>query len=769
MADQNKKPIDFSDLGGVNISEKQALDFSDLGGKPISPESALPSAPPAPEEQIGGLEAGARGAAKGLTFGLSPRVLAAGQTLTDLNQGSLLDKYNRYLSLQKQREELAAKQHPIIYHGSELAAPLALGGLGALGEAGALGDVGGAIAEGAQAVNLPGKLAGVAGEAAGGALEGASPLVSRLGTAATEGAALGGAYGAGGSEDLTDLKQTAANTLGGAKTGALLGGALGAAGAGAEALAQKGAQGEGLLADMSKLYLKGLNRQDISDFDKISQQAYEYGQLVGNKSLVENVKVIKAKFNALQEAGEASGQKAALDDILSTLDEMKQKALENADPDQQKTINQLTDMLKNKAYGLEQEVMKPRVTQEVIPGQEATPSSQEAMQSQVDELNADAKRTSSETGEPLKTYSVVERDGKLNIKEVSTDDQGQQSAKLLNKEWQTPEEGQQAVEPSVQERMTFEKAQERPGEFDAETGEQNPAEVGMKSAVGLEKEIGGMKSEAFNKGEYRQGKILSDIDKMITDKVDQIEPGYAEPREQWKNMLAALDKAGINQDKMLDLNIEQAGDEALNDLKPKIMQKINQQILKSQEPGYEGIVAKEDLDRFFNYLEKSGVKDAQEMKENLTQKMQDYSLSQKMQPGAFHPGIASHNPKVEALSFLKSYGRKYAHEAGLAQSSPLVQNVLTMAPGAVANSIRGSAPANATPMENFSRNLSYSNPEQAKTVAQSLKSDPNLSYLGDALDKAITNNDQIQKNAIIFAISQNPTARKYLGAGEKEK
>lgn len=60
-----------------------------------------------------------------------------------------------------------------------------------------------------------------------------------------------------------------------------------------------------------------------------------------------------------------------------------------------------------------------------------------------------------------------------------------------------------------------------------------------------------------------------------------------------------------------------------------------------------------------------------------------------------------------------------------------------------------------------SKNLYTSTNDELTSLSNSLSQSPDTKYLGDSLNKAIINNDIQAKNAALFAIAQNPKARKY--------
>jgi hypothetical protein len=385
------------------------------------------------------------------------------------------------------------------------------------------------------------------------------------------------------------------------------------------------------------------------------------------------------------------------------------------------------------------------------------------MQAKVNKLNKDAEATAAQTGEPIKQYQVVKdvRDGQefLNIKEITPPGaEGVESAKVINKDWLPSEETVAAVDPSVEMSLDSEPffVKERPG---------NTPELGMNDIVDLEKKIGQDKQSASL--EPAQRNIYNEVDRLITGKAEQIEPGYAEPREQWKQMLNALDKAGINKNNAVDFDIGAVGlEEKLNSVAPEVMQNVNRDILTSIDSGYESKVATENLDRFFNMLQKAGYEDIPTIREQLEQNMRDYDLSRKMNRGQVSPGLASHNPKVAAIGALKSMGAKGAHYAGLAQSVPVAQQLSSVLPGVVTGQISNQQ-AGQNSIQTLSKNLSYSNTEDLTKVTEALKMDKNLAHYGTALESAIKSGDSIKKNSIIFAISQNPQARKLLETGQR--
>jgi hypothetical protein len=746
--------------------------FEDASAPETSRELASPQQP---EEEVGYGETALRGGLQGLSLGTSEEAMAGLETLGDLPQTGfdwqkLKDQYEKHVELQRAREAAASEQNPLTYQGSEIAAPFAVPVLGALGKAGKLGATLGGLAESAQVFNVPGKIVegtGTALEALPGAakLTKSLPNVARVVKGGVEGATLGGLYGAGKTENSLTSEQGLEDIKNSAEFGGVFGGGLSALAAGAHMGAVKGAGKQGVVGDISRSYLAGIEGKNLTDFNKIADQAFDYSQVTGNRWMQDEVQRIKQAFNAFQEAGEVSGQKANIADIFDSLNNMKQQAENVSDPAAQKTINQLIGLFENKAYGLEELVQKNQMVlnKTELPGQEGTPATKDQMQAKVNKLNKDAEATAAQTGEPIKQYQVVKdvRDGQefLNIKEITPPGaEGVESAKVINKDWLPSEETVAAVDPSVEMSLDSEPffVKERPG---------NTPELGMNDIVDLEKKIGQDKQSASL--EPAQRNIYNEVDRLITGKAEQIEPGYAEPREQWKQMLNALDKAGINKNNAVDFDIGAVGlEEKLNSVAPEVMQNVNRDILTSIDSGYESKVATENLDRFFNMLQKAGYEDIPTIREQLEQNMRDYDLSRKMNRGQVSPGLASHNPKVAAIGALKSMGAKGAHYAGLAQSVPVAQQLSSVLPGVVTGQISNQQ-AGQNSIQTLSKNLSYSNTEDLTKVTEALKMDKNLAHYGTALESAIKSGDSIKKNSIIFAISQNPQARKLLETGQR--
>lgn len=739
-------------------------DKFESASEPERSPSSIDQSPLNQGEQVGQIEAGLRGGAQGLSLGTSEEILAGLQSATDLPQTGfdwqkLKAQYDKHVADQRAREHAAAEQNPVTYHGAEIAAPFLIPAVGALGTAGKLGKAGGLIAEGANFLNVPGKViegVGAGLEALPGAarLAKAAPATSKILKGAGEGAVLGGLYGAGKTEAPITSDEGLKQIKESAEFGGLLGGGLSTLGAGVSSLATRNVAGKGMIGDLSRSYLSGLEGKDLSNFDKIVNNVYDYGQVTGNKLLINEVQRIKNAFNSLEASGDKTGN---ISEIFDALKKMKNDAKFASDPEAQKIINQVTDTLQNKAYGLEELVQKEQMS--VKPGAPGKASTLEDMQTQVDSMNADARATARQTGEPIKQYSIVNDadSGKLNIKEITAPSAEKgESARIINKDWQFPEEAIPETPPTIETSPFV--TNERPGMYD-EHGRIKTPELPLKDLTEMEK-LYGDKSFAAEGGTPEK-EIYSTADQLFTKAVDELSPEYAQARGQFKQMSRAFNDVNIDPKKAIQMDIGSPElQELVNRVAPKEMAKINGLIAQKLEGGLDGRIAEAELEAFYNRLQKAGFKDIPVIQRKLESNMQDLLLSEKISGTKISPAIASHNPKVQALGALKTFGMRGVHEAGLLQHSPLTQNLVTLAPATIGKEF---AAQNQTPVENFSRDLSYSSNQDLQPVIQSLKADKGLSYLGNALEQAMANKDSVKINAIKFAISQNPEARKYLG------
>lgn len=780
-------------------------------------------------EQVGQIEAGLRGGAQGLSLGTSEEILAGLGTVGDLpstgfDWQKLKAAYEQNVAAQRAREHAAAEQNPITYHGAEIAAPFLIPAAGALGAAGKLGKAGGLIAESANLLNVPGKViegVGAGLEALPGAakLAKAAPMTSKILKGAGEGAILGGAYGAGKTEAPLTSEQGLNQIKESAEFGGILGGGLSTLGAGVSSLATRNAAGKGVVGDLSRAYLSGLEGKDLSNFDKIVDNVYNYGQVTGNKLLINEVQRIKNAFNTLEASGD---KKAGIAEIFDALKNMKENAKYASDPEAQKIIQGVTDTLLNKAYGLEELVQKQTfsINQKEIPGQERIPSSKEQVEGKLPELRAtepELQHQFVEKADPVsgQKFHAIESNGRIStdpggeipigkpkrlenspenraaLEEIVRKNQAnadlqnipyrsQITEDAMNGEYilqeftskpqevggpklrfKTPaSEEVPGIEPRVETTLEPEPffAKERPGMFN-EQGGVNRAELPLRDLTEMEK-LFGQRSFAAEGGSAEK-EIYGTADKLFTKAVDELSPEYAQTREQFKQMSRAFNDVNIDPNKALQLDVGSPElQEVVNRVAPKEMAKINGLIAQKLEGGLEGRMAEQELEAFYNRLQKAGFKDIPQIQQKLESNMQDLLLSEKISGTKISPAIASHNPKVQALGALKSFGMRGVHEAGLLQQSPLTQNLITLAPATVGKEF---AANNQSPVENFSRDLSYSSNEELQPVINSLKNDKNLSYLGNALEQAMANKDSVKINAIKFAISQNPEARKYLG------
>ncbi|HVT27654.1 MAG TPA: hypothetical protein VHE81_06510 [Lacipirellulaceae bacterium] len=154
---------------------------------------------PAPEPQVGGLEAGVRGAGQGLSFGFSDEAEAAARAAYYRAMGDKRaygDIYDQELNNSRARNAAASSQHPWWYHGGELAGIVAVPG-------------------GLEKAGLE--------SATSAAIRAGQPLGRVIQAGAKEGALYGGLYGTGTSEG--GVENRVAGGLGGAAVGATVGAA----------------------------------------------------------------------------------------------------------------------------------------------------------------------------------------------------------------------------------------------------------------------------------------------------------------------------------------------------------------------------------------------------------------------------------------------------------------------------------------------------------------------------------------------------------------
>jgi len=161
------------------------------------------------EPQMGGVEAGVRGALQGVTLGLSDEIYGAGRGALSWAQGKgYSDEYNTAVKEARAGNKRAASQQPWAYYGGEVAGGVAL-------------PLGGARV----AARLPEAAAGVGRTLGFGQLSASAGkgLGARTVAGAREGAAYGAAYGFGQGEGGVE------NRMLSSASGALVGGSVGAA------------------------------------------------------------------------------------------------------------------------------------------------------------------------------------------------------------------------------------------------------------------------------------------------------------------------------------------------------------------------------------------------------------------------------------------------------------------------------------------------------------------------------------------------------------
>lgn len=200
--------------------------------------------PVAPAADVSRLEALLRGGAQGATLGFSDELSGAGSAALGALKGKSLDEikdiYKKSRDESRTANEAAESAHPALY---------------------TTGSIGGSL--------LPAVLSGGLGEAA----EGASAL-SRLGSAAKTGAAIGAVNGLGDSNaDLTSgspsaLGSAAGSALGGAALGGITGGALSGVGS------VLGEAGAGKLGTAYNMGTEGTDLLSKAGREAVGQEGY---------------------------------------------------------------------------------------------------------------------------------------------------------------------------------------------------------------------------------------------------------------------------------------------------------------------------------------------------------------------------------------------------------------------------------------------------------------------------------------------------------------
>ena len=215
MADSKKTPQLDKGFEDVPLDKGfQEIPLSDEDQQSVSKYISKP--------EVGMGESARAGFANGGTFGFAPRIGAAGGAVAEKaaqamgmgpqagniaagqNPQSMQDLYNEYLKMNNQKQEAAKAANPITYGASQL-----VGGIASpLNKIGAVGQLG--------------KNA---------------PMVSKMANGALAGTKMGLLAGASQSKDLTDLPQTAQQSLEGGAMGAGLGALTPPAGAAIKGLA----------------------------------------------------------------------------------------------------------------------------------------------------------------------------------------------------------------------------------------------------------------------------------------------------------------------------------------------------------------------------------------------------------------------------------------------------------------------------------------------------------------------------------------------------
>jgi hypothetical protein len=359
-----------------------------------APTPNAPQAPASPQISTG--EALGRGFLDPASLGYYKSILAGAKTLQDRSKGDLNDLYDIYkknLGQESEREKASFSQHPVAY-GAGMAGSLFVNPAGdALEGAGLVGK----LAEGASA-----------GE--------------KIAHGAKTGAIIGGIAGTGNS-DKPLVEQNVGDVANSALGGGLIGGGIGAIGAGITGAAKMAASKEiPIVSDLARSHLLGQEGTMLFNSKKLADTVQDKAQALGETGLGDQIGAVgsameKAVADAAKE-GKSIDYRSVLDQINKLETEVHGRGPSPIKDELQSLINHWRDTVQGNMQKRSINVLT-KVGEETIPGEptiQATPSTEESLQSQADKLNADELNNADVKGRPPKKYSVIKgKDGRITI------------------------------------------------------------------------------------------------------------------------------------------------------------------------------------------------------------------------------------------------------------------------------------------------------------------------------------------------------------------
>lgn len=745
---------------GGRLSEKQfntlAPDMQDALISAPAKKQQEPSEPnvSTPEAALRGFSSGALTQA----VNIPQAAIQAGMNSLNSPGASLSDLYSEALTKQKEREQLAAKQHPAAYYGAMLPGAY-------------VSPVGSAL-----------KGVGLIGEAAEGA-----PLLQRIFQATKTGAAIGGAYGAGKAatdidtnKDLGENVQNAAGTIGTeAAGGAVLGGGLHSLGEGISGAVGSLADKEvPLLSNAARRFQLGREGVNLYNEAQLAERTADKFKALGQDGIAAEIDKVTDGMNDVISAAKQKGQTVNYQDVLARAEELRGKAAAMEPGEIQDELLDLAGRVKDSVNQFKTKIPVTTLTktgEQEIPGEprvEAEPSSLESLQSQAAKMNQEAQLNSKATNQLAPKYEVKSQvqDGKeyQRIYEITpaTAESGE-SIKPVGKSWTEATEGKEFQPGSPSEiKNTYEPKTEQVLSPELEPQQAKEARTAFgkdrsfdtANAKESAKELYDAMSESLYKGipEYEPLSNKYSLWKSAMQDlgVDVQTPSnlYTKTPEQ---MLSAESGRGTTFDPNMAAQLRASFRKAASD--PLAAEQLNAGFEKLRAAGFQGIDG---------------------LKANAEQALRDENLSyglvnpkSLLSPigGLWYKGVKAASVAPNALGLASG-----ALEKGLGQ--PVTQALgkglaRTPVAGAIGNTIgQGAKDFLGNDIENkpgnFYKNIVAADDNTLQQVGQKLQGTP-YEYQGSALIKAIQAGDQQKKNSMIFNIANNPDIEKVIRAGVK--
>ncbi len=710
----------------------QAVDSGLSTGKP----PFNPSLPfETPSEQPSMTEAAIRGGIQGLTSNFSDEAVgglgAAGSAAIHLDPSleHLKQRYQELRDLERQKNDAAMKAHPSMYRGA---------------------DLGGAVAQG---FLLP--TSGLVGP-----ITKSMSAAEKILQGAKIGGTVGGIAGLGSSNaDLTqgDVKGAANDATTGAATGAAFGGLLQGGVEGVKGGARLG----GRILDnvlsrykptqiISKATQKGLEGTDLTSLEPHLNALEDTSKELASRAL-QTKTALQNDYTSILDDAEKAGNKVDLNNFLDRLDKLKAKYKGVKDPEVQKEIGLIDDTIKNYTEGMPTEVenVVPYTKLKLNP---AVPSGEDRVQ---EIINKELEKNRI-LGNGMKATVQKSEDGKLLTPMFS-------NAQTPEIKVGTPIPNT----PAIPKSYTGEPAELMSKSIERQGGS---PELDAKDVFKLQKLVGEKSANVLKTNDARQFGKLVDTD--LAGEAEKAIPELPDMNKKYSAMSSALELLGLDANDSLIKNVR-TGELELN---PKALGKIQQFIKANAEDSLSSNRAQQALKLVTDNLEAAGL-NTDALRKQIGVVGENFDLAKDIAGKGIHARLPVVNTKN--LSWMGNFlgqqvnkaGNQYSKAApaligGEAQERASHEVQMPEVPNAQKNFV---PPAHSVTIENHAQqgeNVYDTTDNNLNSVAQKLRSTPGMEFKADSLEKAMQNNNQAQKNAIIFTLMQNPTTRKLLQKGQ---